>query len=99
MTLYATGMRRSELARLKVSDIDSQRMIIRVVEGKGAKHRDLPLSPALLQTLRQYWRWRKPRLYLFPTRPRQHSIDHPISDTTLWIACSDPARRPGTRQP
>ena len=45
MTLYATGMRRSELARLKVSDIDSQRMIIRVVEGKGGKDRDLPLSP------------------------------------------------------
>ena len=68
MTLYATGMRRSELARLKVSDIDSQRMIIRVVEGKGGKDRDLPLSPTLLETLREYWRWRKPRLYLFPTR-------------------------------
>jgi integrase/recombinase XerD len=48
MTLYGTGMRRSELARIKVGDIDSQRMIIRVVAGKGAKDRDLPLSPALL---------------------------------------------------
>ena len=73
MTLYATGMRRSELAHLKVSDIDSQRMIIRVVEGKGGKDRDLPLSPALLETLREYWRWRKPRLYLFPTRTRAQS--------------------------
>jgi integrase len=45
MTLYGTGMRRAELARLKVSDIDSQRMIIRVVAGKGGKDRDLPLSP------------------------------------------------------
>ena len=71
MTLYATGMRRSELAHLKVSDIDSQRMIIRVVEGKGGKDRDLPLSPTLLETLREYWRWRKPRLYLFPTRTLQ----------------------------
>jgi len=43
-------------------------MIIRVVEGKGGKDRDLPLSPVLLETLREYWRWRKPRLYLFPTR-------------------------------
>src|ERR1017187_6832153 len=62
MTLYATGMRRSELAHLKVCDIDSQRMIIRVGEGKGGKDRDLPLSPTLLETLREYWRWRKPRL-------------------------------------
>lgn len=61
MTLYATGMRRSELARLKVS-VDSQRMIIRVVEGKGGKDRDLPLRPTLLETLREYWRWRKPKL-------------------------------------
>ena len=71
MTLYGTGMRRAELARLKVSDIDSQRMIIRVVAGKGGKDRDLPLSPALLETLREYWRWRKPKLYMFPTRTRQ----------------------------
>jgi integrase len=55
MTLYGTGMRRSEVARLKVGDIDSQRMIVRVVEGKGGKDRDLPLSPALLETLREYW--------------------------------------------
>jgi site-specific recombinase XerD len=95
MTLYATGMRRSELAHLKVSDIDSQRMIIRVVQGKGGKDRDLPLSPALLETLREYWRWRKPRLYLFPTRTRQHSLDQPISDKTVWIACSDAAHRAG----
>ncbi len=53
MTLYGTGMRRSELAHLKVGDIDSQRMIIRVVAGKGGKDRDLPLSPGLLETLRE----------------------------------------------
>jgi site-specific recombinase XerD len=98
MTLYATGMRRSELAHLKVSDIDSQRMIIRVVEGKGGKDRDLPLSPTLLETLREYWRWRKPRLYLFPTRTCRHRLDQPISDKTVWIACSDAARRAGIRK-
>ena len=98
MTLYATGMRRSELARLKVSDIDSQRMIIRVVEGKGGKDRDLPLSPTLLETLREYWRWRKPKLYLFPTRTLQHRLDQPISDKTVWIACSEAARRAGIRK-
>src|SRR5215472_10283506 len=45
MTVYRTGMRRSEVVRLRVSDIDSQRMIIRVVQGRGGKDRDLPLSP------------------------------------------------------
>ena len=75
MTLYGTGMRRSELAHLKVGDIDSQRMIIRVVAGKGGKDRDLPLSPTLLETLREYWRWRKPKLYLFPTRTRRVPAD------------------------
>jgi integrase/recombinase XerD len=95
MTLYGTGMRRSELASLKVGDIDSQRMIIRVVAGKGGKDRDLPLSPALLETLREYWRWRKPKLYLFPTRTRGRTFEQPISDKTVWIACSEAVRRAG----
>jgi integrase/recombinase XerD len=95
MTLYGTGMRRAELARLKVSDIDSQRMIIRVVAGKGGKDRDLPLRPALLETLREYWRWRKPKLYLFPTRTRRRRLDEPISDKTVWIACGEAAHRAG----
>jgi integrase/recombinase XerD len=95
MTLYGTGMRRSELAHLKVGDIDSQRMIIRVVAGKGGKDRDLPLSPTLLETLREHWRWRKPKLYLFPTRARGLPVEKPISDKTVWIACSEAARRAG----
>ena len=95
MTLYGTGMRRSELAHLKVGDIDSQRMIIRVVAGKGGKDRDLPLSPVLLETLREYWRWRKPKPYLFPTRTRRLQRQEPISDKTVWIACSEAARRAG----
>jgi integrase/recombinase XerD len=98
MTLYATGMRRSELARLKVNAIDSQRMIIRVVQGKGGKDRDLPLSPALLETLREYWRWRRPKLYLFPTRNLRGKLDQPISDKTVWIACSDAAQCAGIRK-
>src|SRR5437870_5650458 len=78
MTLYGTGMRRSELARLKVSDIDSQPMIIRVMAGKGGKDRDLPLSPALLESLREYWRWRKPRTYLFPSRDPRRGPEQPF---------------------
>jgi len=95
MTLYGTGMRRSELAHLKVGDVDSQRMIIRVVAGKRSKDRDLPLSPALLETLREYWRWRKPKLYMFPTRTLGRRLDQSISDKTVWIACSEAARRAG----
>jgi integrase/recombinase XerD len=98
MTLYGTGMRRAELAHLKVSDIDSQRMIIRVVAGKGGKDRDLPLSPALLETLREYWRWRQPKLYMFPTRTRGRTLDQPISDKTVWIACSEAARQAGIKK-
>ena len=73
-------------------------MIIRVVEGKGGKDRDLPLSPALLETLREYWRWRKPKLYMFPTRTRGRTLDQPISDKTVWIACSEAAHRAGIRK-
>ena len=56
MTLYATGLRRAELARLKVSDVDSQRMVIHVQGGKGRKDRDVLLSPKLLDELKRHWR-------------------------------------------
>jgi integrase/recombinase XerD len=95
MTLYGTGMRRSEVANLKVSAVDSKRMIIRVVQGKGGKDRDLPLSPALLETLRAYWHWRKPKSYLFPSRTLRRAPDQPISDKAVWIACAEAARRAG----
>ena len=54
--LYATGARRAEAARIKVEDIDSQRMVIHIRQGKGAKDRDVPLSPKLLEELRSWWR-------------------------------------------
>ena len=56
MMLYATGVRRTELAKIKVSDIDSRRMVIHIQGGKGRKDRDVMLSPKLLEALRQYWR-------------------------------------------
>ena len=86
MVLYATGIRRAEASLLKVSDIDSRRMMIRVERGKGGGGRDLPLSPALLETLREYWRWKKPRTYLFPSHPSNRGSDSPISDKTVWYA-------------
>ena len=97
MVLYGTGMRRSELARLKIDHIDSQRMIIHVVDGKGHKDRDLPLSPTLLENLRVYWRQLKPRTYLFPSRlHRDH--EQPITDKTVWLACTEAAKKAGIRK-
>jgi integrase len=68
MTLYATGLRRAEMSHLKVSDIDSKRLVIHVRQGKGGRDRDVLLTPKLLETLREYWLWMKPRTYLFPAR-------------------------------
>ena len=67
-TAYATGMRVSEVTRLRIEDIDSQRMTIRVEQGKGRKDRYVMLSKELLETLRTYWRESKPRVFLFPGR-------------------------------
>src|SRR5215468_3348197 len=66
LTLYATGVRCAELCNLKVADVDSQRMVIHVRQGKGKRDRDVPMTPKLLETLREYWRWMKPKTYLFP---------------------------------
>ena len=94
MTLYATGLRRAELARLKVSDIDSQRMMIHVRDGKGRKDRDVMLSPKLLDELRQHWRRlrQKPSVWLFPGK-RSHASDRPITPKAIYHACKGAARR------
>ena len=97
MVLYGTGMRRAEIAQLKVGDVDSQRMVIHVVNGKGGKDRDLPLSPALLETLRVYWRWMKPRTYLFPSR-NYRGGERPISAKTVWKNCTIAASKAGIRK-
>jgi len=87
-------MRRAEVARLKIAHIDSQRMILHVVDGKGHKDRDLPLSPVLLEDLRTYWRWLKPRTYLFPSRLHRDR-EQPISDKVIWLACSNAGKQAG----
>jgi integrase/recombinase XerD len=95
MLLYGTGMRRTEASRLKVSDIDSQRMVIHIQQGKGLRDRDVPLTPKLLEVLRDYWRWKKPRVYLFPSKIGDPGIEQPISDKTIWNACRAAATRAG----
>src|SRR4051794_9606163 len=66
-TLYGAGLRRAEVRTLKVGDIDSHRMVIHVRDGKENVPRDVTLSPKRLELLRVYWRWRKPKDWLFPS--------------------------------
>jgi len=98
ITLYATGLRCAELTHLKVSDIDSKRMVIHVRGGKGRKDRDVMLSPKLLEELRQHWRRlpRKTSDWLFPGN-RWHTADYPIDEKTPRHACQGAARRAGLK--
>ena len=81
MTTYAAGLRVSEVVSLKVTDIDSQRMMIRVQQGKGRKDRYTILSQRLLKELRIYWRMYRPSEWLFSSR----NPEHPLTDRTAQI--------------
>ena len=92
MTTYGAGLRVSELCHLKVGDIDSARMTIRVEQGKGAKDRYTLLSPRLLRELRRYWSLHRPKEWLFcATR----EVDQPISTTTAQKIFYAAKRRAG----
>ena len=86
-TAYAAGLRVSEVAALKVRDIDSRRMVIRIEHGKGDKERYAMLSQTLLGILRVYWRLARPPLHLFPGR----TPDKPVEVTVLHAACRSAA--------
>jgi site-specific recombinase XerD len=88
-TCYAAGLRISEAVRLTIPDIDSQRMVIRVEQGKGQKDRYVMLSSKLLEILRHWWRVEKPRPWLFPgDSPGRH-----ISKDAVEQACQKARRR------
>jgi site-specific recombinase XerD len=93
MTLYATGMRRAELANMRVSDIDSKRMVIRV-RGKGLKDREVMLSKVLYEALREHWKQHKPKEWLFPGG-KHHTSSNPITSKVAWQACQQAAKRCG----
>lgn len=95
MALYSTGMRRAELCRLKVQDVDPQRMLIHIRQGKGGKDRNVPLSPHLLETLRAYDHWMQPETYLFPGTVHNRRADKPITSKVVWEACTEAAKRAG----
>lgn len=95
MTAYAGGLRTSEVLRLRVTDIDSKRMVIRVNQGKGKKDRYVMLSTRLLAVLRAYWRAARPKGWLFPgVQPHQ-----PVTQRTLLSVCHNAARDAGITKP
>ena len=100
MTLYATGVRRAECAALKITDIDGQRMVLHIQNGKGGKDRDVVLSPRLLEEFKQHYRRlrRKPAVWLFPGGTR-HTADTPITEKVVWHACRRAAQSCGVNKP
>jgi integrase/recombinase XerD len=95
MVAYAAGLRVSEAVHLKVTDIDSKRMVIRVNQGKNLKDRYVMLSPRLLEILRMYWHDAHPRDWLFPG----DIPGHPITRCAVWYACAAARERSGIRKP
>jgi site-specific recombinase XerD len=90
-TAYAAGLRASEVAGLRIADIDSARSVIIVRHGKGGKDRNVMLSPQLLGVLRTYWRLARPKTFLFPGRDEDRSIN----PTVLYAACRSATRAAG----
>jgi site-specific recombinase XerD len=88
-TVYAAGLRIGEVSRLKVSSIESKRMLLHIESGKGGKDRYAMLSPRMLDVLRAYWKRARPSLWLFPGRdPGSH-----VSTGALQDACRSARKR------
>ncbi len=92
MTIYSAGLRVSEVAHLKVTDIDSQRMQIRVDQGKGKKDRYTLLSETLLKDLREYWSVNRPQTWLFPGGKK----GHPILECTIQKVFKEAKKKPAS---
>lgn len=95
VTAYSAGLRVGEAVRLKVSDIDSKRMSIRVTAGKGAKDRDTLLSETALTILREYFRAVKPKDWLFPGEERSNHL----SERSAQEIFKDAKKRAGILKP
>jgi integrase/recombinase XerD len=94
-TAYAAGLRVSEAVHVKVTDIDSKRMVLRVDQGKGGIDRDVMLSPRLLEELRSYWKVARPKTWLFPG----DTPGHPITRGAVEAACQKAHRACGIHKP
>lgn len=91
MTAYGAGLRVSEVCALEVTDIDSERMMIRVEQGKGQKDRYSLLSPRLLKELRHYWQMERPKAWLFPAARSADQPMHPHTAQKIYYAARDRA--------
>jgi len=89
MTMYAAGLRISEAMNLQISDIDSDRMLVLIRQGKGKRDRYVPLSSTLLNILREYWKAYRPTFWLFPGI----SSDQPLSVSSVQKVCSIAQRK------
>jgi integrase/recombinase XerD len=90
MVTYSAGLRVSETVHLRLTDIDSQRMLIRVEQGKGKKDRYTLLSAALLKYLRAYWRYYRPPLWLFPGGDPQTPLSISTPQRVFMLAKKKP---------
>jgi len=95
MTIYSAGLRVSEVVHLKVSDLDSQRMVMRVQQGKGQKDRYTILSQRTLEVLRDYWREYRPQDWLFPGNP----ATEPLSVSAVQRVFGKVLLRAGIKKP
>jgi len=95
MTIYSAGLRLNEVVHLKVSDIDSQRMMIRVQQGKGDKDRYTLLAKRTLDILREYWREYRPRDWLFYSR----SFEKPLSSRAVQVVFDKALDQAGIKKP
>lgn len=94
-TMYGAGLRVSEVASLKMSDLDRERRAIWVRGGKGHKDRQVMLAEPLRDLLAAYWRWKRPTHWLFPGR----NPDFPIATKSVFRACQKAAQKAGIRKP
>ncbi|MHB8528061.1 MAG: tyrosine-type recombinase/integrase [Caulobacteraceae bacterium] len=92
---YGAGLRASEVVGIKVGDINSERMRIRVEQGKGRRDRDALLSPHLLAVLRNWWKVARPPVWLFPNR---HTPINPVTPRSLNRAFHEAVRKAGIRK-
>jgi len=97
MTMYGTGLRISEALNLRVRDVDSERGVLRVRQGKGRKDRYVPLSPTLVELLRTYWKTHRPKEWLFPGESEKQPMDpSAVQKACAWARQKARSEKPVT---